>query len=78
MMGKYVYGLRRGNDPAVTRVRISDQRFEVVASLKGIRQAGLLAGIAFTLDPDDSPAILRDVGDTGNLLARLEGTMKCC
>jgi Tol biopolymer transport system component len=60
--GKYVYFMRRGKDPAVMRVRLSDQRIEVVASLKGVRLAGSLAGIAFTLDPDESPVILRDVG----------------
>jgi Tol biopolymer transport system component len=60
--GKYVYNLRRGNDPAVMRVRISDQRVEVVARLNSIRLAGNLAGIAMSLDPDDSPVILRDVG----------------
>jgi hypothetical protein len=30
--------------------------------LNGIRLAGDLAGIAFTLDADDSPVILRDAG----------------
>jgi hypothetical protein len=44
------------------RLHISDQRIEVVASLKGLRLAGRLAGIGFTLDPDESPVILRDVG----------------
>jgi serine/threonine protein kinase/Tol biopolymer transport system component len=60
--GKYVYFLRSRKDPAVMRLRISDLRIEVVASLKGVRLAGSLAGIAFTLDPDESPVILRDVG----------------
>ncbi len=60
--GRYVYFLRRGKDPAVMRMRMSDQRIEVVASLTGVRQTGGLAGVAFTLDPDESPVILRDVG----------------
>jgi Tol biopolymer transport system component len=60
--GKYVYFLRRGKDPAVVRVRLSDQTVEVAASLSGVRLAGHLAGISFTLDPEESPVILRDVG----------------
>ena len=47
--------------PVVTRVRHSDRR-TVVASLDGVRQTGTLPGIAFTLDPDESPVIFRDVG----------------
>jgi len=60
--GKYVYFLRRGKDPAVVRVRVSDQTIEVAASLSGVRLAGHLAGISFTLDPQESPVVLRDVG----------------
>jgi eukaryotic-like serine/threonine-protein kinase len=60
--GKYVYYLRRGKDAAVVRVRLSDQTVEVAASLSGVRLAGHLAGISFTLDPEESPVILRDVG----------------
>ena len=60
--GKYVYFLRRGKDPAVVRVRLSDQTVEVAASLSGVRLTGHLAGISFTLDPQESPVILRDVG----------------
>jgi serine/threonine protein kinase/Tol biopolymer transport system component len=60
--GKYVYFLRRGADPTVARVRVSDQAVEVVASLSGVRLTGHLAGISFTLDPQESPVILRDVG----------------
>ena len=60
--GKYVYFMQRGKDPAVMRVRMSDHRTELVASLTHVRLAGTLAGIAFTLDPDESPVILRDVG----------------
>jgi Tol biopolymer transport system component len=60
--GKYMYFLRRGKDPAVVRVRLSDQTVEVAASLSGVRLTGHLAGISFTLDPQESPVILRDVG----------------
>jgi Tol biopolymer transport system component len=60
--GKYMYFVRHGKDPAVMRMRMSDQRVEVVVSLDGIRQTGFLAGVDFTLDPAESPVILRDVG----------------
>ncbi|HLJ15154.1 MAG TPA: protein kinase [Bryobacteraceae bacterium] len=60
--GKYIFFLRRGKDAAVMRMRMSDQSVQVVASLRGVRQTGGLAGVAFTLDPDESPVILRDVG----------------
>jgi Tol biopolymer transport system component len=60
--GKYLYFVRHGRDPAVMRMRMSDQRVEVVASLAGVRQTGFLAGVDFTLDPAESPVILRDVG----------------
>jgi hypothetical protein len=60
--GKYIYFVRHGKDPAVMRMRTSDQRVEVVVSLVGLRQTGFLAGVDFTLDPDESPVILRDVG----------------
>jgi eukaryotic-like serine/threonine-protein kinase len=60
--GKYLYFVRHGKDPAVMLMRVSDQRVEVVASLNGVRQTGLLAVVNFALDPDESPVILRDVG----------------
>ncbi len=44
------------------RMRMSDQSVQVVASLRGVRQTGGFAGVAFTLDPDESPVVLRDVG----------------
>lgn len=60
--GKYLYFLRHGKDPAVMRMRLSNQSIELVASLTGIRQTGMLAAVAFTLDPQESPVILRDAG----------------
>jgi serine/threonine protein kinase/Tol biopolymer transport system component len=59
---KYIYYLRYGKDAAVMRIRISDRKSEEVASLRGVRQTGLLAGIAFSLAPDGSPVVLRDIG----------------
>jgi hypothetical protein len=60
--GKHLYFIRQAKDPAVMRMRVSDQRLESVASLAGVRQTGMLASVAFTLDPAESPVILRDVG----------------
>jgi DNA-binding winged helix-turn-helix (wHTH) protein/Tol biopolymer transport system component len=60
--GLYVYFMRQGKDTAIMRVRLSDKRVEEVAGLKGIRLAGRLAGIAFSLTPDGEPLVLRDVG----------------
>ena len=44
------------------RMRLDDQRIESVASLAGVRETGMLAAVAFTLDAAESPVILRDVG----------------
>ncbi len=60
--GNYLYFLRRGKDPAVMRMGVSDRRIEEVVSLAGVRQTGMLADVSFTLDPAESPVILRDVG----------------
>jgi hypothetical protein len=60
--GKYVYYLRRGQAPAVSRVRIANGKVEEVASLKDMRQTGFRGGIWMGLAQDDSPLVLRDVG----------------
>jgi len=60
--GKYLYFLQPGKDPAIMRMRVIDQRMELVASLTGVRRTGMLASVAFTLDPGESPVIVRDVG----------------
>jgi eukaryotic-like serine/threonine-protein kinase len=60
--GQHLYFLRHGKDPAVMRMRVSDQQVEVVAGLSGVPLTGMLAGVDFTLDPAESPVILRDVG----------------
>jgi hypothetical protein len=60
--GKYVYYLRRGQEPAVSRVRIPNGKVEEVASLKDMRQTGFRGGVWMGLAPDDSPLVLRDIG----------------
>jgi eukaryotic-like serine/threonine-protein kinase len=60
--GKYVYYLRRGQEPAVSRVRIANGKVEEVTSLKDMRQTGFRGGVWMGLAPDDSPLVLRDVG----------------
>ena len=60
--GEYLYYLRYGPESAVMRVRVRDRQEEEVASLKGLRQAGRLAGLELSLTPDGAPIVLRDVG----------------
>ena len=59
---KFVYVLKRGNDPAIERIRVSDGRTEAVASLTGVRQTGFRNAVWTGLTPDDAPLILSDVG----------------
>jgi Tol biopolymer transport system component/DNA-binding winged helix-turn-helix (wHTH) protein len=60
--GRYVYYLRRGNDPAILRMRIPGGATEQIASLKGVRQTGYRGGFWLGLAPDNSPLMLRDIG----------------
>jgi Tol biopolymer transport system component len=60
--GQYLYYLRYGPESAVMRIQLSNRQVEEVASLKGIRQAGRLAGLNFGLTPEGDPLVLRDVG----------------
>jgi Tol biopolymer transport system component len=60
--GQYIYYLRRGKEPAILRVRVSDHTVEEVASLKDVRQTGFRSGVWTGLAPDDSPLVLRDIG----------------
>jgi Tol biopolymer transport system component/DNA-binding winged helix-turn-helix (wHTH) protein len=59
---RFVYVLKRGNEPAIERIRVSDGRTEAVASLTGVRQTGFRNAVWTGLTPDDDPLILRDVG----------------
>ena len=59
---QWAYFLRQGSDPAILRVRISDRHVEAVASLKGLRLTGRLAGLEFGLTPSGEPLITRDIG----------------
>jgi Tol biopolymer transport system component/DNA-binding winged helix-turn-helix (wHTH) protein len=59
---RFVYVLRRGNEPAIERIRVSDGNKETVASLTGERQTGFRNAIWTGLTPDNDPLILRDVG----------------
>ncbi len=56
----YYFGV--GSEPAIMRIRISDRRVEMAADLRSVRLAGRLAGVQFSLAPDDSPILLRDTG----------------
>ena len=59
---RFVYVLKRGNEPAIERIRVSDGKTEIVASLTGVRQTGFRNAVWTGLTPDNDPLILRDVG----------------
>jgi hypothetical protein len=59
--GKYIYFDASGEDPALSRVRISDHKLERIVSTKGFRRTGLL-GYWFGLTPDDLPLVVRYAG----------------
>ena len=59
---QYLYYMRGGKAPAILRIRLRDRKVEEVASLSGVRQGGRLAGLQFSLAPDESPVLLRDTG----------------
>ncbi len=61
--GRYIYFHSNGGDAALYRVRISDHKVEKVVSLKGIRTTIGEFGTWCGLAPDDSPLVLRDVGN---------------
>jgi Tol biopolymer transport system component len=60
--GRHVYYLRRGRQPAISRVAIADRKVEEIVSLKDLRQTGFRDAFWTGLTPDDSPMFLRDVG----------------
>jgi hypothetical protein len=47
---------------APERIRVSDRKTEIVASLTGVRQTGFRNAVWTGLTPDNDPLILRDVG----------------
>ena len=59
---RFVYVLKRGNEPSIERIRVSDGTTEAVASLTGVRQTGFRNAVWTGLTPGDDPLILRDVG----------------
>jgi len=60
---KYVYFDSAENAPDLYRVGIADKKLEKVASLRGIRVAMTWGGFLTGLAPDDSPLVMRDVGN---------------
>jgi Tol biopolymer transport system component len=60
---KFIYFDSAESVPNLYRVRIADKRLEKVASLRGIRLAPILGGLLNGLAPDDSPLVVRDVGN---------------
>ena len=60
---KYIYFDSLESIPNLYRVRIADHSLEKVASLEGIRLAPTLGGNLTGLAPDDSPLVVRNVGN---------------
>jgi len=60
---KYIYFDSLESIPNLYRVRIADHSLEKVASLGGIRLAPTLGGNLTGLAPDDSPLVVRNVGN---------------
>jgi len=58
--GKHIYFESYRADPAIFRIGVSNRKLERVVSLKDVRLTGEIDW-GFTLDPEDSPLILRDV-----------------
>ncbi len=59
--GQYVYFVRFPEKAAVLRVRISDRKLEQIVDLKDFIPTGVF-GVWLSLDPDDSPLMLREAG----------------
>jgi hypothetical protein len=60
---KYIYFDSLESIPNLYRVRIADHSLEKVASLGGIRLAPTFGGNLTGLAPDDSPLVVRNVGN---------------
>lgn len=58
--GRYVYFVTEGKEASIYRLRIADRNLEKLANLQNIEHPA--AATWFSLAPDDSPLILRDVG----------------
>jgi DNA-binding winged helix-turn-helix (wHTH) protein/Tol biopolymer transport system component len=59
---QWLFYFSAGAEPSIMKVQIGSGQIETVADLKSIRLAGELAGVQFSLSPDDSPILLRDTG----------------
>jgi hypothetical protein len=60
---KYLYYIDAGADPQIARIRLSDRKSEIVASLKDQRiLTDWREGVNLALAPDGSPLITRDIG----------------
>jgi Tol biopolymer transport system component len=60
---KFIYFDSADNAPSLYRVRIADKSLEKLVSLRGIRLAPVMGGLLNGLAPDDSPLVVRDVGN---------------
>ena len=58
--GRYVYFKTKGGTESIFRVRLADRKLEKLASLENV--SGIQHSPWFSLAPDDSPLVLRDMG----------------
>jgi Tol biopolymer transport system component len=59
---RYLFFMRHGDLPAIMRLRLSDQKTEEAAPLKGVNQTGRLPSLEFSLDLNGAPMLLKDTG----------------
>jgi dipeptidyl aminopeptidase/acylaminoacyl peptidase len=58
--GRYLYFVTEGSEEFIYRLRIADRKLEKLASLENV--SGLHASQWFSLAPDGSPLVVRDMG----------------
>jgi Tol biopolymer transport system component/DNA-binding winged helix-turn-helix (wHTH) protein len=58
--GRYIYFVTEGSEEFIYRLRITGRKLEKLASLENV--SGIHASQWFSLAPDDSPLVVRDMG----------------
>lgn len=59
--GRFIYFIRYGPDTAIFRIPVEGGRAERLVNLKGWHLTGGF-GLSMSLDPNDTPLVLRDTG----------------
>jgi len=69
---RFIYFMRSGRDQGVFRIRVTGGKAERVVDLNNLHITGLV-GFSMSLDPDDAPMVLRDVGTDDIYALTLDG-----